>query len=511
MTYKLQPIYQVPGTISEVASFRCVECSHTFESGDLGATCELCGSAVLITGRTAPSVTRGTLEDLAPGVWRYRDFLPEVSSDDVVTLGEGGTPLLPANRLGDELGLRRLLVKDESRNPTGSFLDRGSTVLLSIAKGRGITECSCDTTGNLGASIAAYCAKANLRSRVMVHPNTDQGKLYQMLAYGADVRLSQRRPATHHLGRGSLDVTAGNPYLLEGEMTTGLEVVQDLGWKLPDVIVVPMGTGGHLLMIWQAILLMRDAGLAEGSECRLLGVQVEGASPGAPTPRGRMAIQRMELPLAELGESEPLFKKEASAAIAKSRGAALFVRPDSILAATGLLARTEGIFAEPSSASVVAALSEALDSGHIRRNETIVFVITGAGLKDPKAVSRLAKEARREQFREPYALPLPQIGETKFVLLRILQGQPGYGYDLRRQLGAQRRISTASVYQHLAELESLSMVRRRGVAVAGGRERILYELTRRGNDYLSIAGRLQRADRVQSRRGGPRRRTTTRR
>ncbi len=492
-----------------MATFRCIECSHTFESGDIGATCERCGSAVLFVSKTVPSGARRRLEDLPPGVWRYRDFLPEASPEDVVTLGEGGTPLLPAKRLGGELGLQRLLVKDESRNPTGSFLDRGSTVLLSVAKGKGITECSCDTTGNLGASLAAYCAKANLKSRIMIRPNTDQGKLYQMLAYGADVRFSQRGPVLHNHARGSLEVTAGNPYLLEGEMTTGFEVIQDLGWKLPDVIVVPMGTGGHLLMIWQAILRLREAGLAEESECRLVGVQVGGGGQGAPTPWLQRAIRRRDLPLAELGESEPTFRKEAAAAIAQSRGVALSSPPDSILAATGLLARTEGIFAEPSSASVVAALSQAIETDCIRRNETVVCVITGAGLKDPRAVSRLAKEARREQFREPYALPSPRIGETKFALLRILQSQPGYGYDLRRQLGARRRISTASVYQHLVELESLSMVQRRGSAVIRGRERILYELTRRGNDYLSIAGKLQRADRARSRREGPARQKTT--
>ncbi len=478
-----------------------------FESGNLGATCERCGSAVLFVSKSIPSGARRRLEDLPPGVWRYRDFLPGVSPEDVVTLGEGGTPLLVANRLGGELGLQKLLVKDESRNPTGSFLDRGSTVLLSVAKGRGITECICGTTGNLGASLAAYCAKANLKSRIMISPNTDQGKLYQMLAYGADVRFSKQGPVPHDRGKGSLEVTAGNPYLLEGEMTTGFEVIQDLGWKLPDVIVVPMGTGGHLLMIWQAILHLREAGLAEESECRLVGVQVGGGAQGSLAPRQR-ANRRRDLPLAELGESEPIFRKEAAAAITQSRGVALSSSPDSILAATGLLARTEGIFAEPSSASVVAALPQAIEIGCIRRNETVVCVITGAGLKDPRSVSRLAKEARREQFREPYALPSPRIGDTKFALLRILQSQPGYGYDLRRQLGARRRISTASIYQHLAELESLSMVQRRGAVMMRGRERILYEVTKRGNDYLSIAGKLQRADRARSRREGSRQKTT---
>jgi len=158
-----------------------------------------------------------------------------------VSLGEGGTPLLKAERLGAELGVANLMIKDETRNPTGSFLDRGSTVLLSLARRRRVKECVCLTTGNLGASLAAYCAKAGIDARIRVHSSTDRGKLYQMLAYGADVD-SSTRPLQGE-SSGVLPVTAGNPYLLEGEKTTGFEVVQDLGWAAPDVIVVPVGTG----------------------------------------------------------------------------------------------------------------------------------------------------------------------------------------------------------------------------------------------------------------------------
>jgi len=478
---------------------RCVRCSSVMETEDLDASCERCGSAVLVTYRSVPSVTRGQLENLPAGVWRYRAFLPDIASEEIVTLGEGGTPLLRAERLGGELGLSNLLIKDESRNPTGSFMDRGSTVLLSMAKRRRVKECSCVTTGNLGASLAAYCAKADIKASVSIHPNTDQGKLYQMLAYGAEVQLSAPQPVLSSRPGHALAVTAGNPYLLEGEKTTGFELIQELGWKSPDVIVVPMGTGGHLLMIWQAILQLRQAGLVDGSGCRLLGVQARGTHSRGTGVRGQGPNRLRPLPLVELEESEPFFRTKAAEAIADSGGATLTTTSDDILEATGLLAKTEGIFAEPSSASVVAALSEAIGNGYIRRTETVVCVITGAGLKDPKAVSRLAKEARRVRLREPYTSPSPQIGETKFALLRLLQRQPGYGYDLRRQLGPEKSMSTASVYQHLTELENFAMVRRKGTILYKGRERVLYELTRRGSDFLRIAGRLERAGRVQPR------------
>ncbi|MDE1852121.1 MAG: pyridoxal-phosphate dependent enzyme [Thaumarchaeota archaeon] len=472
--------------------FRCVKCSNITETDALDPLCGRCGAAVLLADGAGPSVSRGELDDLPPGVWRYRAFLPDAAFGESVTLGEGGTPLLRAERLGDELGLSNLLIKDESRNPTGSFMDRGSTVLLSLAKERRAKECTCVTTGNLGASLAAYCAKAGIRARIRVNPNTDQGKLYQMLAYGAEVEASSG-PAARRRDANRLWVSAANPYLLEGEKTTGFEVVQELGWKAPDAIVVPVGTGGHLSMIWRSITQLRRAGLADASECRLLAVQVgKNVTKAA---GGRASVQAAQVPLAELEESEPFFRDEAAKAVKESGGATIETTTADMVNATTLLARTEGIFAEPSSASVVAALSGAVRRGYVRRSETVVCVVTGAGLKDTKAVSRLARETRRVAFGEPYAMPTPRIGQTKLALLHLLQTRPSYGYELRNRLGPEKRLSTASVYQHLAELEDLMMVRRRVSVVAKGRERIPYELTRRGSDFLRIAGRLERAGR----------------
>lgn len=468
--------------------FRCVGCGQVVESEDLAPACQKCGSALLIERGPGLSLSRGDLERLPPGVWRYRDLLPKVPVEDVVTLGEGGTPLLHAERLGAELGLSNLLIKDESRNPTGSFLDRGTTVLVSVARADGVKECGCVTTGNLGASLAAYCAKAGIDARIRINPNTDQGKLYQMLAYGAQIETGARWVP----GGRTLAVTAGNPYLLEGEETTGFEIIQDLGWDTPDLILVPVGTGGHLSMIWRGIAELREAGLVAESGCMLVGVQLE-----EPTARGRVQPS-YGFRLAELAESEPLLRGEASRAMAASGGFSLSTTPGETISATGLLAKTEGIFAEPSAASVVAALAEATRGGRIRRSDRVVCVITGAGLKDAKSVSRLAREARKMNVGEPYALPSARIGDTKFALLRLLHERPSYGYELRQRLGPERRMSTASVYQHLTELDGLGMVRRKGMVVSKGRERVIYELTRRGGDYLRIAGRLEHADRPRS-------------
>jgi threonine synthase len=466
-------------------SFRCVACSATTQTDRLDPVCHKCGSAVLLADEGAPEVTRQELEAEPVGVWRYFRLLPRIDQESIVSLGEGGTPLLRAQRLGEELGLSNLMIKDESRNPTGSFMDRGSTVLLSLAKERGIKECACITTGNLGASLSAYCAKAGIHARVRIHPSTDREKLYQMLAYGADVEPSTS--AAPQRAR-SLSVTAGNPFLIEGEKTTGFEVVQDLGWKLPDVIVVPVGTGGHLSTIWRSVSLLKRLGVAEG-DCRLLGVQVRGDQPAIAGRRAREAPAVVILP--ELEESVPYFSREADRAIGESGGVKLLTSAAKTIDSTRLLATTEGIFAEPSSASVVSAVAEAVRRGDIQRSETVVCVITGAGLKDTKTISRLARETRRAAGGDPYALPTSKIGHTKLELLRFLRQGPCYGYELWLRAGSRRKISTASIYQHLSELEGLAMARKKGTVHAKGRERVMYELTKRGADFLKATDRLE--------------------
>jgi threonine synthase len=220
------------------------------------------------------SLRRSEIDALPPGVWRFRMLLPEISNGQVVTLGEGGTPLLPAKRLGDELGFENLLIKDETMNPTGSFIDRGSTVLVSLARERGVKRFSCTTTGNLGASLAAYAAKAGIETEISVHPNTDRGKLYQMIAYGAKVEIFSRASETHYSETSSLSVSAGNPFILEGEKTTGFEIIHDLNWSQPDAIVLPVGTGGHLTMVWRSLLQLNRAALIEEPNCKLIGVQL---------------------------------------------------------------------------------------------------------------------------------------------------------------------------------------------------------------------------------------------
>jgi len=472
--------------------FKCANCALEQESVALDVSCRRCGSPVTLLDHGLPSSSRESLEGLPPGVWRYQAFLPVLPAQYLVTLWEGGTPLLPADRLGRELGLDHLLLKDESRNPTGSFIDRGSTVLVSMAKKNGVTTCTCTTTGNLGASLAAYCAKAAIIAKVKIQSSADREKLYQMIAFGAHVEASSARDSSEGSNGHSLSVTAGNPYLLEGEKTTGFEIIQDLGWTAPDVIIVPVGTGGHLSMIWRSVQQLRESGLIEKTECRLLGVQFRGSAAIVGRERRRGHPDQGGISFTELEESEPLFRSLATKAMKESHGLGLETTAAETVKSMGLLARTEGIFAEPASASVIASLGLAKSSGLIYRDDTVVCIITGAGLKDTRAISKIAKATRQVAAREDYGVAVTQVGETKLAVLRWLDVKPRFGYELWRGLSEGRRITTASVYQHLGELEGLGLIRRAGISTKKGRERVLYQLTRKGSDFLRMAGKVGR-------------------
>ncbi len=473
--------------------FECVNCSTRTRNGALEGRCAKCKSALLLVQEASDYPSRSELEQLLPGVWRFRGFLPQVEPENVVSLGEGATPLLPARRLGDELGLRNLMIKDETRNPTGSFMDRGSTVLVSLARQNGIRRIWCATTGNLGASIAAYSAKAGIEAEVQIHPRTDLGKLYQMIAYGARVEvLSTRMMPERASDSWGVAVTAGNPFVLEGEKTTGFEIIQESGWQQPDAIVLPVGTGGHLTMVWHALQQLRGADLIHEVACKLVGVQIRASAPIVEGLHAEKDARGVEEALTELEESEPIFKKSAMKAIKDSGGHGVEISAIEAIHATSLLARTEGIFAEPASASVIASLKTMLDEGLLDAGDRIVCIITGAGLKDPKVIGRIAMTPKHIIAKEELVIRPLNVGITKLRIMGALAVQPRFGYELWKTVAKNGAITTASIYQHLSELEGGALIRRSRVTTARGRERIYYELTKKGVEVLRTVGRRSR-------------------
>ena len=314
---------------------------------------------------------------------RYRDRLSLEPGDPVVSLEEGSTPLIEAPRLSERIGARAFL-KFEGANPTGSFKDRGMTVAVSRAKGRGAEAVICASTGNTAASAAAYAARAGLRGAVIVPEGKIAiGKLAQALMHGARVvalrgnfddalrivrELAQKHPIEL--------VNSVNPHRIEGQKTAAFEVVDQLG-TMPDALAIPVGNAGNVTAYWRGFTEVENA----GSRPVLYGFQAEGAAPlvsGAP-------VEKPETVASALRIGNPARWEEAMAAFTASRGRVAAVSDAQILDAYRWLAAAEGVFCEPASAASVAGL---LAHGlpvveGSAPPETVVCVLTGHGLKDP--------------------------------------------------------------------------------------------------------------------------------
>jgi threonine synthase len=322
---------------------------------------------------------------------RFRDRLPLEPGDPIITLNEGSTPLIKAERLSERLGVRTYL-KFEGANPTGSFKDRGMTVAVSRAKGRGAEAIICASTGNTAASAAAYAARAGLRGAVIVPEGKIAiGKLAQALMHGARVialqgnfdealqivrELAQRHPIEL--------VNSVNPHRIEGQKTAAFEVIEELG-KMPGALAIPVGNAGNVTAYWRGFqeagdLQLDKLAVADSSPI-LYGFQAEGAAPlvgGAPVANPETIASAIRI-------GNPARWEEAMAAFTASRGRVAAVSDEQILDAYRWLAASEGVFCEPASAASVAGL---LAHGmpvteDAAPPESVVCVLTGHGLKDP--------------------------------------------------------------------------------------------------------------------------------
>lgn len=316
---------------------------------------------------------------------RYRPFLPLGPDDPVVTLGEGNTPLLPAPRLSERLGVE-LYLKFEGANPTGSFKDRGMTVAVSRALGTGARAVICASTGNTSASAAAYAARAGLTCYVVVPDgNIALGKLAQALAYGAEVlAISGNFDEGLALVRELADADPGirlvnsvNPDRLAGQMTGAFELVDALG-AAPDIVALPVGNAGNISAYWAGFRRYAEAGHLQTLP-RMFGFQAAGA---APLVLGR-PVDEPETIATAIRIGKPASAALAKAAVAESGGLFEAVTDEEIVEAYRLLARLEGVFCEPASAAPVAGLLKLAAAGRLPAGGRAVAILTGNGLKDP--------------------------------------------------------------------------------------------------------------------------------
>jgi len=325
-----------------------------------------------------------------------------VDPSGIVSLDEGGTPFCKCDNLGKELGVE-LYVKVEGSNPTGSFKDRGMSVGITKALELGVDTVGCASTGNTSASLAAYAARAGLKCAVLLPAGkVALGKLAQAMFHGAQVisvrgNFDQALEAITALAlEGQLYLLNSiNPYRLEGQKSIGFEIVDELGWKSPDRIILPVGNAGNISAIWKGITEFHETGFIDDLP-RMTGIQAEKAAPIARAVQNGqddiIPVKNPETVATAIRIGAPVSAKKAIRAIYESDGLAETVSDQEILSAQKLLARTEGIGVEPASAASIAGLKKLINSGKIDKNEQIVCVVTGHVLKDPQVAIDACKD-----------------------------------------------------------------------------------------------------------------------
>jgi threonine synthase len=330
-----------------------------------------------------------------PEFWRYREFLPVRKSENIVRLGEVMTPLLPAPNLRSEYGGGEILIKDEGRLPTGSFKARGLAIAVSMAKELGITRMAMPTNGNAGAALAAYCSRAGIETYVFCPDDTPEVNVREIAFQGANTYLANGliNDCGRIVGEGKeimnwFDTsTLKEPYRIEGKKTMGLELAEQLGWEVPDIILYPTGGGTGLIGMWKAFAELEAIGWIGSKRPRMVAVQATGCAPivkafeegkrhAEPWVDAHTIAAGIRVPAA-IGDFLILD------AIRESDGFAVAVDDDLINQAQEECAKKEGILLCPEGAATLAAFKQELASGRIDKKERAVLFNCATGLKYP--------------------------------------------------------------------------------------------------------------------------------
>jgi threonine synthase len=335
-------------------------------------------------------------------VWKYREILPVNDPGHIVTLSEGGTGLHSCPRLGKKLGLKKLYVKNEGENPTGSFKDRGMTVAISKAIELHKRKVACASTGNTAASLAAYSARAGLECTVFVPAGkVAGGKMLQVVMHGANILqvkgdFDQAMESVTQLTSKRKNfylMNSLNPFRLEGQKTLAFEVCDKLGLA-PDALVLPVGNGGNISAIWKGFNEYHELGIVK-TRPRMIGVQAANAAPIARAVKKKQdkirPVKKPRTLATAIRIGSPVNSPKVLKAIEDSRGTAETVTDQEILSAQKMLASLEGIFVEPASAASIAGLETLKDSGNIDPSDIVVCVTTGHGLKDPSVIDLIPR------------------------------------------------------------------------------------------------------------------------
>ncbi len=400
--------------MSFVKSLRCIDCGRQYSPQDSISICTQCSEKGLGFGLLDPvydydkigeKLNKDTLEGRKLSLWKYKEFMPISDESKIVSLQEGGTPLIKSENLSREIGIKNLYMKNETVNPTFSFKDRAFTVIISRALEQGANIVAAVSDGNAGSSAAAYSAKAGIKCYVFTPSFAVGSKITQMTMYGA--KVFSVKGSLIDAGMlvieacekyGWFNITTAkviNPYQTEGHKTLAYEICEQLGWKSPDWIITPAASGDSLGAIWKGFKEFHALGFIKNLP-RMAGVQGQGAAP-------LVKAFEEDKQFFEVEQFEPETIADALRigmvlgswplnTLKESNGHAVAVSDEEILEAQGLLAAKEGIFVEPSSATTIAGLKRLLDQGAIDKDETVACVLTGSGLKVPEVAMEMCTE-----------------------------------------------------------------------------------------------------------------------
>ncbi len=398
-----------------VKNLECSSCRREYEARRVHNVCTECGKPLLVRydlKRISRILTRQTLYARRADLWRYREVLPVRREDNIVSLGEGWTPLHHARNLGAALGMTELYVKDESLNPTQSFKARGMAVAVSMAKELGLKKLAAPSAGNAAGALAAYCALAGIEAHIFMPRDTPRANIIECDVAGAHVTLVDglitdcgAEVARRKDAEGWFDVsTLKEPYRVEGKKTLGYEVAEQSSWQLPDVIIYPTGGGTGLVGMWKAFDEMQELGWISEKRPRMISVQAAGCAPIV------RAFEKGEKSAEEVSDASTIASglRVPKAigdflmlnAIRESDGLAITVTDEELIAGARELARREGIFAAPEGGACVPALRKLIERGKIKPTERVVLFNTGSGIKyldafDSEVKARTPREQRK--------------------------------------------------------------------------------------------------------------------
>ncbi len=383
--------------MSYIEHIECSKCGKKFDADKLQTVCDSCGKPLLVRydlGSAGEAISRNDLPRREASMWRYWEVLPVKDRENVVTLGEGWTPLTQVPRLGKAVGVPDLWVKDEGIVPTGSFKARGLSMAVSKAKELGVQRLALPSAGNAAGAMTAYGARAGMESYVFMPVDAPMVNKVECQVAGAKVILVRGlisdcgrlvAQGVDEMGWFSLS-TLKEPYRIEGKKTMGYEVAEQMGWELPDVIVYPTGGGTGIIGMWKAFDEMEELGWIGSERPRMVSVQAEGC---APIPKafneGKEESEFWEgakTIAAGLRVPHALGDFIILRTVRESGGLALTVSDAEIIDAVSSMAGMEGLFPCPEGAATLAALNKMVEGGNVDRGERVVLFNTGTGLKN---------------------------------------------------------------------------------------------------------------------------------